>query len=102
VSAERRDYCYYNTIDQGDDHSGEWILQRRGHVTASYFGDIVKHRAAKAPLVIRIVHKVTRETAAIWYGNVNEPCAQLLYGGAPKNWLSHKSICGEDWLSHRY
>ena len=55
-------------------------MQRRGRVTASCFGEIVKHRATNAPLVQRIVHKVTRETAAIRYGNINEPHARSLYG----------------------
>ena len=82
VSAERREEIIAASVDQGDDQSGEWILQRRGHVTASSFSDIVKRRAAtaNAPLVIRMVHKVTRETAAIRYGHVNEPHARLLYG----------------------
>ena len=43
------------TVDQGDDESGEWVLQRRGRVTASTFGDIVRRKAAYAPLVERLL-----------------------------------------------
>jgi len=80
VSTERREEIIAATVDQGDDQSGEWVLQRRGCVTASCFGEIVKCRATNAPLVQRIVHKVTRETAAIRYSNINEPHARQLYG----------------------
>jgi len=82
VSAERREEIIAARVDQGDDQSGGWILQRRGCVTASSFSDIVKHRAATANtlLVIRMVHKVTREMAAIRYGHVNEPHVRLLNG----------------------
>ena len=59
---KRGDYC-----DQGDDRSRERVLQCRGRVTASCFNEIVKRQATDAPLVQRIMHKVTRETATIRY-----------------------------------
>ena len=67
------------TIDQGDDESGEWILQRRGRVTASRFGEIVKRKASYAPLVQRIQYKTPRTTKAMQYGHNNEPLARQLY-----------------------
>ena len=33
---------YIRTVDQGDDQSGEWIVQCRGRATASSFGEITK------------------------------------------------------------
>jgi len=51
VSTERREEIIAATVDQGDDQSGEWVLQRRGRVTASCFGETVKHRATNVPLV---------------------------------------------------
>ena len=39
------------TVDQGDDESDEWILQRQGRTTASQFREIIKRKAAHAPLV---------------------------------------------------
>ena len=67
------------TVDQGDDESGEWILQRRGRITASRFGEIVKRKAAHAPLVKRILYTTPRTTKAMQYGLNNEPLARQLY-----------------------
>ena len=67
------------TTDQGDDQSGEWVTQRRGRVTASMFGEIVRRRAAYAPLVERLLYSKTRRTKAMQYGHDNEPKARDLY-----------------------
>ena len=67
------------TVDQGDDESGEWVLQRRGCVTASVFGDIVRRKAAYAPLVERLLYGKTRRTKAMQYGHDNEPKARDMY-----------------------
>ena len=50
------------TVDQSDDESDEWVLQWRRRVTASIFGDIVRRKAAYAPLVERILYNKTRRT----------------------------------------
>ena len=67
------------TVDQGDDQSGEWIVQHRGCVTASSFGDIIKRRAEYAPLVIRLLYSKSHTTKAMKYGHDNEPRARDLY-----------------------
>ena len=64
------------TIDQGDNESGEWILQHRGHITASRFGEIVKQKALYAPLVQRLLYTKPRTTKAMQYGHSN---ARQLY-----------------------
>ena len=67
------------TVDQGDDESGEWVLQRRGRVTASLFGDIVRRKAAYAPLVQRLLYSKTHRTKAMQYSHNNEPKARDMY-----------------------
>ena len=67
------------TVDQGDNESGEWVLQRRGRVTASLFGDIVRRKAAYTPLVERLLYSKTRRTKAMQYGHNNEPKARDMY-----------------------
>ena len=67
------------TVDQGDDESGEWVLQRHGRVTASLFGDIVRRKAAYAPLVQRLLYSKTRRTKAMQYGHNNESKARDMY-----------------------
>ena len=67
------------TVDQGDDESGEWVLQRHGRVTASVFGDIVRRKAVYAPLVERLLYGKTRRTKAMQYGHDNEPKARDMY-----------------------
>ena len=67
-------------MDQGDDQSGEWVVQRRGHVTALMFGKIVRRRAAYVPLVERLLYSKTRRTKAMQHGHDNEPKACDLYG----------------------
>ena len=67
------------TVEQGDDQSGEWIVQCRGRVTASSFGEIVKRRLEYAPLVIRLLYSKAHTTKAMRYGHDNEPKAQDLY-----------------------
>ena len=67
------------TVDQGDDQSGEWIVQRQGRVTASSFGEITKRRVDYAPLVIRLLYSKSRTTKAMKYGHDNEPRARDLY-----------------------
>ena len=63
------------TPNQGNDQSGEWLLQRRGCVTASSFGEIIKRRLKYAPLVIRLIYSKCRTTKAMRYGHENEPKA---------------------------
>ena len=67
------------TVHQGDDESGKWVLQRRGHVTASLFGDIVRWKAAYTSLVERLLYSKTRRTKAMQYGHNNEPKAHDVY-----------------------
>ena len=78
-AAEEIDQISMRTMDQGDDQSGEWVIQRRGRVTASMFGEIVRRRAAYAPLVERLLYSKTRRTKAMQYGHDNEPKARELY-----------------------
>ena len=54
-------------------------MQRRGHVTASSFGEIVKRRLEYAPLVIRLLYSKAHTTKAMRYGHDNEPKARDLY-----------------------
>ena len=79
MAGEEIDQISIRTVDQGDNQSGEWIVQRRGCVTASTFGDIVRRRAAYAPLVDRLLYNKTRQTKAMQYGHDNESKAQDLY-----------------------
>ena len=79
MAGEEIDQISIRTVDQGDDQSGEWIVQRQGRVTASTFGDIVRRRAAYAPLVERLLYNKTRQTKAMQYGHDNEPKARHLY-----------------------
>ena len=79
MEGEEIDQISIRTVDQGDDQSGEWIVQRRGRVTASTFGDIVKRKAAYAPLVERLLYNKPRRTKAMQYGHDNEPKARDLY-----------------------
>ena len=67
------------TVDQGDDQSGEWVVQRRGRVTASIFGDIVRRKAAYAPLVVKLLYSKHHRTKAMQYGHDHEPEARDLY-----------------------
>ena len=66
-------------VDQGDDQSSEWVVQRHGHVTASTFGDIVRRKVAYAPLVARLLYSNPRRTKAMQYGHDNKPRARDLY-----------------------
>ena len=79
MTSEEIDKISKRTVDQGDDQSGEWIVQRRGRVTASTFGEIVRRKAAYAPLVERLLYNKTRRTKAMQYGHDNEPKARDLY-----------------------
>ena len=79
MAGEEIDQISMRTMDQGDDQSGEWVIQRRGRVTASMFGEIVRRRAAYAPLVERLLYSKTRRTKAMQYGHDNEPKARELY-----------------------
>ena len=65
------------TADQADDESGEWMMFRREHVTASSFGDIVKRRASIlfVPLVMKLLYGKQCITPAMQYGHHNEPIA---------------------------
>ena len=67
------------TVDQGDDQSGEWIVQQRGCVTASTFGDIVRIKAAYAPLVARLLYSKPHITKAMQYCHDNKPRVRDLY-----------------------
>ena len=75
MAGKEIDQISIRTMDQGDDQSGEWVIQRRGRVTASIFGEIVRRRAAYAPLL----YSKTRRTKAMQYGHDNEPKARDLY-----------------------
>ena len=79
MTSEEIDEINIKTVDQGDDQSGEWVIQRRGHVTASIFGEIVRWRVVYAPLVERLLYNKPRITKAMKYGNDNEPKARDLY-----------------------
>ena len=56
VTSEEINQITIRTVDQGDYQSGEWVVQRRGHVTASTFEDIVRRKAAYVPLVARLLY----------------------------------------------
>ena len=79
VSNEEICQISVRTVDQGDDQSGEWIVQRWGRVTTSSFGEIIKRRAAYAPLVIKLLYSKHCATKAMKYGHDNEPKARDLY-----------------------
>ena len=48
-------------------------------MTASTFGEIVRWKAAYAPLVGKLLYAKTRTTKAMQYGHENEPKARGLY-----------------------
>ena len=51
-------------VDQGDDQSREWILQRRGRVTASSFGEITKAKSRARHIGhLTFVQQITYEKA---------------------------------------
>ena len=79
MAGEEIDQISIRTVNQGDDQSGEWIVQRQGHVTASTFGDVVRRRAAYAPLIEKLLYNKTRQTKAMQYGHDNGPKARDLY-----------------------
>ena len=79
VTSEEINQITIRTVDQGDNQSGEWVVQRRGCVTASTFGDIVRRKAAYAPLVARLLYSKPHRTKAMQYGHDNEPRARDLY-----------------------
>ena len=79
MTSDEIDEICIRTIDQGDDQSGEWVIRRRGRVTASTFGEIVRRRVAYAPLVERLLCNKSRTTKAMKYGHDNEPIARGLY-----------------------
>ena len=79
MTREEIDQISIRTVDQGDDQSGEWMVQHRGRVTASSFGEIVRQKAAYAPLVQRLLYSKPRRTKAMQYGHDNEPKARDLY-----------------------
>jgi len=62
-------------FDQGDNQSGEWIVQHRGRVTASTFREIIKWKAAYASLVEKQLYSKPHRTKAMQYGHDNEPKA---------------------------
>ena len=65
------------TADQTDGKSGEWMMLHLEHVTASFFGDIVKRRASTSfgSLVMKLLYGKQWITPAIQYGHHNEPVA---------------------------
>ena len=69
------------TADQADDESGEWMMLRREHVTASSFGDIVKRRQSTSfsQIVIKMLYRKHCITPAMLYGHNNESVAREAY-----------------------
>ena len=65
--------CQINirTVEQGDDQSGERIVQCQGCVTASSFGEIIKRRLEYAPLVIRLLYSKAHIAKAMRYSHDN-------------------------------
>ena len=97
MAGEEIEQISIRTVDQGDDQSGEWIVQRR--VTASTFGEIVRRRAAYAPLVERLLYNKTRQTKAMQYGHDNEPKARDLY--CDYQVLPSTGICRKNGFPYR-
>ena len=79
VSTEDINQISIRTVDQGDDQSGEWVVQRRGRVTVSVFGDIIKRKASHIPLITKLLYSKQCRTKAMQYGHDNEPKARNLY-----------------------
>ena len=63
------------TSDQANDESGEWMMLRREHVTASSFGDIAKRRTSSspAPVVTKLLYSKHFIIPAMQYGIDNKP-----------------------------
>jgi len=61
---EEIDQISIRTVDQGDDQSGEWIVQHHTHVTASTFGETIKQKAAYASLVEKLLYN--NKGHAVW------------------------------------
>ena len=62
MTSEEINQITIKTVDQGDDPSGGWIVQHCGRVTDSTFGDIVRRKAAYAPLVARLLYSKSCRT----------------------------------------
>ena len=73
------DQISIRTVDQGDNEPGEWVLQRHGHAKTSLFRDIVRRKAAYAPLVERLLYSKTCRTKAMQYGHNDKPKAYDMY-----------------------
>ena len=79
MTSEEINQFTIRTVDQGDDQSSEWVVQQHGHVTTSTFGNIVRRKAAYAPLVARLQYSKPRRTKAMQYDHDNEPRDHDLY-----------------------
>ena len=62
VISEKINQITIRTVDQGDGQSSEWVVQRCGRVTTYIFGDILRQKAAYAPLIARILYSKPRRT----------------------------------------
>ena len=89
VTSEEINQITIRTVDQGDDQSGEWVVQQGENVTAT-FGDIVRQKAAYAPLIARLLYGMPRRTKAMQYGHDNEPRAHDLYCKYLHKFLHHQ------------
>ena len=79
VSTEDIDQINIRTVDQGNDQSGEWVLQRQGHMTATIFGDIIRWKVSYIPLIIKLLCSKQCRTKAMQYVHDNKPKAHNLY-----------------------
>ena len=68
MTREEIDQISIRTVNQGDDQSGEWVVQHPGCVTASLFGEIVRQKATYAPPVEKLLYSKPRRTKAMQYG----------------------------------
>ena len=92
MTSEEVDKISITIVDQGDDQSGEWVVQHRGRVTVFTFGEIVQRRAVHAPLVERLLYNKPHITKAIKYGHDNEPKAQDLYCEYLHKFYHHQTL----------
>ena len=100
MKSEEINQITIRTVGQGDEYSGEWIVQQCGCVTASTFGDIVRLKAAYAPLVARLLlYSKPRRTKAMQYCHDNEPRVRDLYCEYLHKFCHHRHLWKKQGLT---
>ena len=76
VNACEQQAIAIRTVEQADDTSGEWHLERVGRITASNFGAVCKRQESYAPLTKLLLYNGSRDTKQMRYGRQHEDNAR--------------------------